>query len=113
MELWIRSQDKERLIKCDEKLEIFDRNSMPLVKEYAKDLKLEVMIIANDNINLGAYKTKQRALEVLDEIQAVIMVNGLLPCELKQELNKRNIDLNDRAIFNIKTNKCLYIMPQE
>ena len=53
MELWIRSQDKEILLKVNE-------------------LGIEVnMIIAFDNNKyqcLGTYKSKERALEVLDEI---------------------------------------------
>jgi hypothetical protein len=54
MELWVRSQDKEILLKVNE-------------------LEIEAnMIIAFDNSKyqcLGTYKTKERALEVLDEIQ--------------------------------------------
>ena len=98
MDLYIRSQDRLIL----EKYETLQLCQNP-----------DGTWFFNSGLFLGKYKTKERALEVLDEIQAVIMVNGLLPCELKQELNKRNIDLNDRALFNIKTNKCLYIMPQE
>ena len=103
MELWIRVQKnkdlKEGLVKVDDLMVDTDSDGKWCMYQSCD--------------TLGIYKTEQRALEVLDEIQAVIMVNGLLPCELKQELNKRNIDLNDRAIFNIKTNTCLYIMPQE
>lgn len=57
MELWIRSQDREKMCKVN--------------KLYIKG----VGIYSNcDNYNddydyLGLYKTKERALEVLDEIQ--------------------------------------------
>lgn len=58
MELWIRSQDKEILLKVNE-------------------LEIEAnMIIAFDNNKyqcLGTYKTKERALEVLDEIQNILI----------------------------------------
>ena len=55
MELWIRSQDKEYLEKVD-KIELFDglNNDWTLQSVYRV---------------LGRYKTKERALEILDEIQ--------------------------------------------
>lgn len=66
-DLWLRSQDKENLIKVinckvnENKVIAYDENSY----------------IA---INIGEYKTKERALEVLDEIQTRLMPNykGLL-----------------------------------
>lgn len=55
MELWIRTQDKECLMKVD-RIDISDNN----------------IIMANGfEIWLGAYKSKERALEVLDEIQNI------------------------------------------
>ena len=60
MGLWVRSQDKEILLKVNE-------------------LEIETnMIIAFDGNKyqcLGTYKTKERALEALDEIQEY-MDNG-------------------------------------
>lgn len=57
MNLWIRSQDKEILLKANE-------------------LEIEInMIIAFDGNKyqcLGTYKTKERALEVLDEISKLV-----------------------------------------
>lgn len=58
MELWIRSQDKEALIICRE---------LCVSGTYGNE------IIVNDICSLGKYKTKSRALEVLDEIQAYLM----------------------------------------
>ncbi len=59
MDLWIRSQDKEKLVKVNDiAIEMnmiygyFDKNT-----EYE---------------HLGSYSTKERALEVLDEIQKKI-----------------------------------------
>ena len=63
MELWIRSADKEILLKVNE-LEIEEN-----------------MIIAFDDCKhqcLGTYKTKERALEVLDEIQChLVNINDI------------------------------------
>ena len=71
MELWIRSQDKEILLKVNE-LEIEEN-----------------MIIAFDNSKyqcLGTYKTKERALEVLDKIQKTMMSRkGILTTLNKKE----------------------------
>ena len=66
MELWIRSADKEILLKVNV-LEIEEN-----------------MIIAFDNSKyqcLGTYKTKERALEVLDEIQD--LMRSLCDSDLK------------------------------
>ena len=58
MELWIRNQDKTALIKVDRiVLEIFDN--------------MKPTIYFNDDF-LGEYETKERALEVLDEIQKIL-----------------------------------------
>lgn len=72
MELWIRSQDKRILQKVDN---IF------LDANY-EDKRISTY--DGDNIELGTYKTKERAIEVLDEIQSSMKnfafakkVNGL------------------------------------
>lgn len=69
MELWVRSQNKEKLVKVNE-LSLYDRNVINnnFVLNDNPDYS-DISIIANDNYNLGQYKTKERALEVLDEIQ--------------------------------------------
>lgn len=53
MELWIRSQNKESLVKVGSNLTIDDTNS--IFCDY-------------DSFFIGTYKSKGRALEVLDEI---------------------------------------------
>ena len=58
MELWIRSQNKETLIKCEK-----------ILVEKGKDSFTLLNYIDTKNwFRLGNYKTKERALEVLDEI---------------------------------------------
>lgn len=59
MELWVRSQDKISLTKI---------NSIGI--EYDKKL----VGYGNVCVKLGEYKTKERALEVLDEIQKYILL---------------------------------------
>ena len=62
MELWIRSQDRTRLVPVT-----------PLIvekEEYIKDVLPFVIYTYYEDykIRLGYYKTKEKALEVLDEI---------------------------------------------
>ena len=64
MDLWIRSQDKEQLRK------IVD---LKYQKGTLEDEEIEVIIGTTQYDEwevLGKYKTKERALEVLDEIQS-------------------------------------------
>ena len=60
MELWVRSQDKERLMKINV-LEYKEYNDNHVINGYGTN--------ECDNYDLGLYKTKERALEVLDEIE--------------------------------------------
>lgn len=60
MELWIRSQDKENLIQPTRLFIAFDKNIATWD--------------GNIMIDLGNYETKERALEVLDEIEERIML---------------------------------------
>ena len=58
MELWIRSQDRKKIIKVDEV-------KMETVKEGNT-------FIYSHTTDLGTYATKERALEVLDEIEKIL-----------------------------------------
>lgn len=66
MELWVRSQDKRILQKVDN---IF------LDANY--DNK-RISTYDGDNTELGTYKTKERAIEVLDEIQDILKPKYIL-----------------------------------
>lgn len=60
MDLWIRSQDRTKLVKADN-ISYMDT---------AEDYERKVHSLWNDCKGiLGIYKTKERALEVLDEIE--------------------------------------------
>ena len=89
MELWIRSQDREKLVKINniEKQdhytykEVMENYMPPNAARYEdmqkrkvqkKDKYIKSVIMCNDEICLGAYNTKERALEVLDEIQKIL-----------------------------------------
>jgi len=65
MELWIRSQDKESLIQVD--CLCIEKNELDKGKYIYSSFD-----IVQGCITLGTYKTKERALEVLDEIEKLI-----------------------------------------
>lgn len=66
MELWVRSQDKRILQKVDN---IF------LDADYGNK---RISTYDEHNTELGAYKTKERALEILDEIQNILRPKYIL-----------------------------------
>ena len=66
MNLWVRNQDKTILQKVDNLLISDGNNAKGTFNIYTNSLPAQ-------NV-LGRYKTKERALEVLDEIQERIML---------------------------------------
>ena len=93
MELWIRSQDKDIILKV--KSIIIDDNNNDI---YTQDYIGENLV----TYTLGRYETKERALEVLDEIhQRLIDIQCLeIIKETTDGMKKRGVD-------------CVYTMPQE
>lgn len=87
MELWVRSQDKEILTKVNF-LEVYGSST-------------DWWIMGNDN-DLGTYKSKERAFEVLDEMQ-----DFLSGREAMEKMNKLGGNINN--IFPTM----IYIMPEE
>lgn len=65
MNLWIRSQDREKIVNCNDIVV----NGYSIIGYFDKDTEYE---------DLGNYKSKERALEVLDEIQNKIAYNECL-----------------------------------
>lgn len=61
MELWVRSQDKMKLV---------NNCNLYISNEIRNEYVIEDL--NNKYLKLGTYKTKERALEVLDEIQRLI-----------------------------------------
>ena len=92
MDLWIRSQNKEILI--------------PNPKLALEDIETEYWIIdLCDDTVLGTYKSKERALEVLDEIQERLINLELVSFE---EKGKARSDA-----FKKEYLRCVYEMPKE
>lgn len=113
MELWIRSQDKTKLLKCNliETMDFYTKkqkseNYMPknstsysdieTITTYVNDKYINSKIYIN-NVEFATYKTKERALEVLDEIQNILkptIITTGYECELKE-------NIKDKTSFNL------------
>lgn len=68
MELWIRSQDKKTLLKCD-------NITITIDSEDGKNIKGYKVVGYED---LGRYETEKRAIEILDEIQNILSPKYIL-----------------------------------
>lgn len=69
MELWIRSQDKMNLVKVRQ-VSVNYQNNKQIIANYTPELYEN----SGEFVELlGTYKTKERALEVLDEMQSYLM----------------------------------------
>ena len=79
MELWIRSKDKERIIKVNNIFIHQDNNHLICANQRAIDQ------FNDESFELGAYSSRKRALEVLDEIQRqLIGKKGLITTQDKK-----------------------------
>ena len=79
MELWIRSQDKEMLAKTN-RIDI--------------DTNGKTIVINGFETIIGKYETKERALEVLDEIQ-----NILKPQMIISKVGKPIAEICDGTVY--------------
>lgn len=78
--MWIRSQDKTVLAKINN-IFLEKSKSMILTEEDLEEIKDSYRIIAyiknNKYFDLGTYKSKERAIEVLDEVEKKINLINL------------------------------------
>lgn len=118
MELWIRSQDREKLVKINDK--IYCEHSEEPLDEYGDVLYF--YDISTDADILGTYSTEERALEVLDEIQNILVPDIKL---LSKKINEDQEDdlSNLKTLFSViqpdgelqihQLHNVVYQMPQE
>ena len=84
MNLWIRSQNKKRLMKVE-------------MVEFDKQIDGPAIIYSHE-YTLGEYKTKERALEVLDEIESFIKQ----PTQYESRISYMNgTDMFTRKIYHM------------
>ena len=87
--MWVRSQDKKTLVKVDK-----------LIIAYDTDEK--IYEIHNVYDSLGVYKSKERALEVLDEIQEFIMMSKTTQLTTIYEMPKEWLNEKEKIQSNQK-----------
>lgn len=94
MDLWIRSQDKEKLLKCDD-ITIKNRR-YDTMDEYGNRCinykGYEIVGYFDKNTEyetLGTYETKERVLEVLDEIQEILKPKTIIKFNEKEVYDEK------------------------
>jgi hypothetical protein len=97
MELWIRSQDKNELVKIEEVCIHIDEDGFIGIWSYGSNKNLKYY--------LGNYSTKERALEVLNKIQERIVNLQLVSLEEKGKARK--------DVYTTPYLECVYQMPKE
>ena len=111
MNLWIRSQDKEDLVEC-KNIGLAYLGKYGFVDKIG-DIERKKFYICEftdtTHTTLGKYETKERALEVLDEIQNTIL--GIISSEDIEEQNVKKYT-GISTLSNI-THCLLYEMPKE
>ena len=111
MDLWIRSQDKTDLVKVNA-LWIMDNQIWMEVPFYENHKKVGLSVTGN-NHKLAQYKTKERALEVLDEINAIKFYKYMASLSIElflKVVSKNHSEQEKKEIFD-KMNT--YQMPEE
>ena len=108
MGLWVRSQNKEILKRCDAvildglgfKITIFEGEP----EEYC--------LTDENDIVLARYNSKKRALEVLDEIQNILSLKDMYKYD-KEILLKGWESFSPNQIQTIRQQMSVYEMPKE
>ena len=104
MDLWIRAQDRTRIIKSK------DIAIIPIIYNYGTKREMDSYKIVELNHQdrdcecLGVYKRKERALEVLDEIQDLFITKE----PFKTEFTKDGL-----TMMNKQPSSVVYEMPEE
>jgi hypothetical protein len=94
MELWIRSQDRESIFKVESVFYSTNEENEHFIRTFIID------DLRNGIVKLGQYETKERTLEVLDEIQ-----NKINLINLGHDFGSPMIDLKNPTY--------IYQMPKE
>ena len=82
MELWIRSQDKINLVKIRQ-ISLNYSNKKQIIANYTPES------YENSGVYyelLGTYETKERAIEILGEIQDELISSDFMPIEKNEEV---------------------------
>ena len=110
MELWIRTQDRELLLPAKLEMQATGSGRIGYLMYGLKDYSANAVM-------LGTYKSKERALEVLDEIQNLLMPiitsTPIIEEDIKPEYTYRHYVSKGSDIEVIQLNTYVYEMPKE
>lgn len=110
MDLWIRSQDKERLIKP---IEFYIEETIDYVNK-SSQFEIYALNVASNDIIVGTYQTKERALEVLNEIENTIYINKLFIADISAfQKALENEGYTEEEISKALRTISVYQMPEE
>lgn len=99
MELWVRSQDKKHLMKCEAIM--YEETEIGYgLRAFTK----------NYDFDIGIYKTKERALEVLDEIQNILISKYMISLDYKNALGS---NFTSKQIQEVLKETSVYQMPEK
>lgn len=102
MDLWVRSQDREDLIKVDN-LGLAYKGKYNFIDNDIVDDKFYICQFTNEfHAKLGSYTTKERALEILNEIEKLFIIH----------INGSNYDRCD-LLIKAKMLPMIYEMPEK
>ena len=119
MELWVRSQDKEELIKVDNIRIKHEYEEKKVNDNYGRTCayingKYRCSYIYTDSTWLGEYKSKERALEVLDEIQKILKPQLIIKDSGKIIGTFEDTIIKEGATYELKDlSTYVYEMPSE
>ena len=109
MELWIRSQDKNSLKKVEN---IYIEKIEKDFDSWIGNTYSRPYVITCDCGNLGFYATKERALEVLDEIQNILNLKDMYKYDRELVLKSwENAD--EEQVKIVRQQMSVYEMPEE
>lgn len=97
MSIWVRSQDKLCLMRVD---------AFPIINHDEDERIWSIIGIGKFQYKLGTYKSKERAIEVLDDIQCFLENN------YESDMPQHTNSLYPSYIV-CKTYKIVYQMPKE
>ncbi len=111
MDLWIRSQNREYIVKINSNVFLKYDDKKKIIANYIPDFSDKYDGSYDD---LGTYESKERALEVLDEIQNIIYMNKLFNANMNAfKLSLEELDMSENEMNELLKKISVYEMPKE
>ena len=112
--LSIRTQDRMALVPYNE--EVYLKECPESKKCFIRIVSVKKNTLNLPFTTLGTYKTKKRALEVLDEIEQYIIGKIIIPTSYSERVDHLTVGSNlyvEKTNYKIETLPTIYQMPKE